>query len=132
MRHSHNQVSDEDWTHDQIKNVVPGLRKVYDEANKTESPPNHHNRDAGDKPRPKPGDADYYTDPSFFPYPMPPTPIVAADLKDSLGDAFSKWRAGSTGDVHSSCRWGQAACNKADAITTTLRRISAKAWLRHV
>lgn len=90
MKHSDNKMSDEDWAHDQIKNVVPGLRKVYDEANKTDSASNHHQRDTGDKPRPKQGDADYYTDPSFFPYPMPPTPDIADVLKNQLGDAFNK------------------------------------------
>jgi hypothetical protein len=120
MRKSDNQTSDEEWAHDQIKNVVPELKKTYDEANKTNSPSEHHKRDAGDKPRPKPGDADYYTDPSFFPYPMPPTPVIADELKNSFGNAYNKWQANSTGDNHSNCSWGREECNKADAITTKM------------
>lgn len=115
MKHSDHQMSDEDWVYDQVKNVVPELKKKYDEANKSASASKHHERDAGDKPRPKPGEPEYYTDPSFFPYPMPPTPNITEELKASIGDAFNQWRANTTEVANSSC---SAACSKADAITT--------------
>ena len=115
MRHSDHQMSDEDWVYDQVKNVIPELEKKYDEANKAASASTHHERETGEKPRPKPGEPEYYTDPSFFPYPVPPTPNITEELKASLGDAFNQWRANTTEVANSSC---SAACNKADAITT--------------
>lgn len=78
----------------------------------------YHIRDEVEKPRPKPGDADYYTDPSFFPYPMPPTPAIPDELKNSLGDAFNTWRTSIANGSKPSCQWGSSKCNKADAITT--------------
>jgi len=91
MKHSDHQMSDEDWVHDQVKNVIPELKKKYDEADKSDSASRHHECDAGDKARPKPGTPEYYTDPSFFPYPIPPTPNITEELKVSLGDAFNQW-----------------------------------------
>lgn len=78
----------------------------------------YHVRDEGEKPRPKPRDADYYTDPSFFPYPMPPTPVISDELKNSLGEAFNTWRTSIANGSKPSCQWGSSKCNKADAITT--------------
>lgn len=121
MKHSDHQVSDEDWVHDQVKNVIPELKKKYDEANKSDSATRHHEREADDKPRPKPGTPEYYTDPSFFPYPMPPTPNITEELKVSLGHAFNQWRANTTEVANSSC---SAACSKADAITTKVDHTS--------
>jgi hypothetical protein len=79
----------------------------------------HSKRDNGDKPRPKPGDPDYYTSPGFFPYTMPPTPVVAEDLKISLGNAFNDWQA-SIAHGHPTCTDGLASCNEADSITTKI------------
>lgn len=118
MKHSDHQMSDEDWVHDQVKKVIPELKKKYDEANKSDSASRHHERDAGDKPKPKPGTPEYYTDPSFFPYPMPLTPNITEELKVSLGNAFNEWRANVTGDAISKCSKGLATCNKAEAITS--------------
>lgn len=123
MKHSDHQVSDEDWVHDQVKNVIPELKKRYDEANKSDSASRHHEREANDKPRPKSGTPEYYTDPSFFPYPMPPTPNITEELKVSLGDAFNQWWANTTEVANSSC---SAACSKADAITTKVDHTSEK------
>jgi hypothetical protein len=79
----------------------------------------HSKCDNGDKPRPKPGDPDYYTSPGFFPYTMPPTPVVAEDLKISLGNAFNDWQA-SIAHGHPTCTDGLASCNEADSITTKI------------
>jgi hypothetical protein len=73
--------------------------------------------DNGDKPRPQPGDPDYYTSPGFFPYPMPPTLVIAEDLKTSLGNAFNEWQA-SIAHGHPTCTNGLGTCNEADSITT--------------
>lgn len=112
-----NQTADNEWINDQIDNVFPQLKQMYDEANQKDSAPEHHGRDAGDKPRPIPGTPEYYTDPSFFPYPISATPNITDELKTSLGDAFNQWRASITGGTNSSCSSGLATCNKADAIT---------------
>jgi hypothetical protein len=74
-------------------------------------------RDNGDKPQPKPGDPSYYTSPGFFPYPMPPTPAMAEDLKTSLGNAFDEWQA-NTDHGHPTCKNELGSCNEADSITT--------------
>ena len=115
MTHSKNHTSDETWEIDQIDNVIPQLKKKYDEAEKKDSDSKHHERDTSDKLRPKRGDDDYYTGPHFFPYPMPRTPAISDELKSSLADAFNEWQANATNDANSTC---SAACYKADAITT--------------
>lgn len=117
MKHSGTQTSDAEWINDQINNVIPEIKKKYDEdeANKSASASRHHGRERGDKPRPKPGEPEHYIDPSFFLFPMPPTPKITEELKASLGDAFNLWRANTTEVAKSSY---SAACSKADSITT--------------
>jgi len=49
MKHSGDkQTDDEEWVEDQIENVIPELKKRYDEADKTNSASKHHERDAGE------------------------------------------------------------------------------------
>jgi hypothetical protein len=116
--HSGKQATDEEWANDQINNVIPELKLMYKGLG-AGSASIHHERDAGDKPRPVPGTPAYYLGPSFFPYPMPPTPNIVEGLKTSLGDAFNNWRAGNiTEDADKNCTSELATCNKADAITT--------------
>lgn len=132
MKHSDHQMSDEDWVHDQVKNVIPELKKKYDEANKSDSASRHHEREADVEPRPKPGTPEYYTDPSFFPYPMPPTPNITEELKVSLGHAFNQWRANTTKSPIPAAVQHVAKPMQSRPEWTTLRRKSAKRWWRHV
>jgi hypothetical protein len=118
MGQKDNQTADAEWINDEIDHEFPKLKEIY-KARKTDIASKNHERDAGDKPRPMPGTSAYYFDPSFFPYPMPPTPNITNELKTSLGDAFNNWRTGNvTEDADKNCTSGLATCNKADAITT--------------
>jgi hypothetical protein len=54
MRHSGDkQADDEEWVHDQIENVIPELKKKYDEAEKKNSASKHQERDTGEDPKKK-------------------------------------------------------------------------------
>lgn len=49
MTHSGNKKADDDvWIRDQIENVIPELKKKYDEANKSDSASKHHECDIGE------------------------------------------------------------------------------------
>jgi hypothetical protein len=109
-----NQTADAIWINDEADNEFPKLKEIY-KASKTDTASIHHERDAGEKPRPMPREKDYYTGPHFFPYPTSPIPAIPDELKISLGDAFNTWRTNTTGDANSTC---SLACYKANAITT--------------